>query len=97
MDANTSPLGRESRDTTIGPLGMDCANAEAYRTATSGVRVSPIIPRNPETLMMGSFKMCFTSLTLTDYADFEQRKTAYFVRQKRDKYTPYNGGFAMTK
>ena len=51
-----NPEGRLSRPTRISPGGASAAKAIAYRAATSGVSVSPTIPRNPETVMIGSVK-----------------------------------------
>src|SRR6185312_11983503 len=43
-----------SRLTTIGPCLSVLANPATYRDATVGVRLSPIIPLSPETLIIGS-------------------------------------------
>ena len=48
------PLLRPSRPTMIGPAGNFPANAATNRAATSGVSVSPTIPRSPLTLMINS-------------------------------------------
>ena len=52
--ASIGPLARPSRLTMIGPGGKVAAKAVTYRAATSGVRLSPTMPRRPETEMMGS-------------------------------------------
>ena len=50
--ANISPESRPSRVTRIGPSSRSAQNAPTKRTTTSGVKVSPTIPRKPETLMI---------------------------------------------
>ena len=54
-----NPDGRLSRPTRISPGCVSAAKAIAYRAATSGVSVSPTIPRSPETVMIGSVKVGF--------------------------------------
>ena len=50
------PVGRASRPITIAPGGQPRAKAAAKRLATSGVSVSPTMPRTPATLIMsGAF------------------------------------------
>ena len=48
--AKSGPDVRPSRPITIGPGGSVAAKAATYRTATSGVRLPPTMPRSPETL-----------------------------------------------
>ena len=53
--ASIRPVVRPSRETTSGPSGSPVANALAKRRARSGERLSPMTPRSPDTLMIGSF------------------------------------------